>query len=96
MTELDPKQLEIIKKEQCSDPLIRKICNTMILRSEMGIIKYKNTMEDAVDKKTVIEFLDEAIEEGIDLVIYLEAAKLKIRKLIDEYRNGKTVNGSQN
>ena len=47
MTDLSAKDLVSIPDEIAKDPLVKKICEKMINRSNMGIKKYGNTMAGA-------------------------------------------------
>ena len=49
------------------DPLVQDLMNRMAARSEAGINKYKNT-------------IDNAIEECLDQAVYLEKAKRELQE----------------
>ena len=85
MTDLNPDNLIKLDPEIAKDPLVRGICESLINRSNMGILKYGNTMAE-VDKP-IQALLDDIIEESLDAVVYATTAKIKLRKLIDEYRD---------
>ena len=46
MTELDSKNLVKLDPELVPDPLVRGICESLINRSNMGILKFGNTMAE--------------------------------------------------
>ena len=46
MTDLNPENLVKLDPEIVKDPMIREICEMLINRSNMGIIKFGNTMEE--------------------------------------------------
>ena len=85
MTDLNPDNLIKLDPEIAKDPLVRGICESLINRSNMGILKYGNTMEEM--DKPIKALLDDIIEESLDAVVYATKAKIKLRKLIDEYRD---------
>ena len=85
MTDLNPDNLIKLDPEIVKDPLVRGICESLINRSNMGILKYGNTMEEM--DKPIQKLLDDIIEESLDAVVYATKAKIKLRKLIDEYRD---------
>ncbi len=84
MTDLNPDNLIKLDPEIVKDPLVRGICESLINRSNMGILKYGNTMEEM--DKPIQELLDDIIEEALDAVVYTKKVKIKL-KLIDEYRD---------
>ena len=85
MTDLSAKDLISIPDEIAKDPLVKKICEKMINRSNMGIKKYGDTMANA--NYGLISGIDNAIEEALDLAVYLEDIKLKLIKIRDKYKN---------
>lgn len=85
MTDLSTKDLITIPDEVAKDPLVKKICEKMINRSNMGIKKYGDTMANA--NYGLITGIDNAIEEALDLAVYLEDVKLKLIKIRDKYKN---------
>ena len=84
MTDLNPDNLIKLDPEIVKDPLVRGICESLINRSNMGILKYGNTMEEM--DTPIQELLDDIIEEALDAVVYTKKVKIKL-KLIDEYRD---------
>jgi len=85
MTDLSAKDLISIPDDIAKDPLVKKICEKMINRSNMGIKKYGDTMANA--NYGLISGIDNAIEEALDLAVYLEDVKLKLIKIRDKYKN---------
>jgi len=62
------------------DPLVQALIERMAIRSEAGIIKYKNTMVST--PMNIIQALDNAIEEALDLAVYLEKAKKELKEFL--------------
>jgi hypothetical protein len=85
MTDLSAKDLISIPDDIAKDPLVKKICEKIINRSNMGIKKYGDTMANA--NYGLISGIDNAIEEALDLAVYLEDVKLKLIKIRDKYKN---------
>jgi|TARA_R110002110_G_scaffold44429_1_gene136952 hypothetical protein len=78
------KNLISIPEDIAKDPLVKKICERMINRSNAGIKKYGNTMSEA--NIGIISGLDNAIEEALDLAVYLEDVKLKLINVKNKYK----------
>jgi|TARA_R100001443_G_scaffold114274_1_gene130080 hypothetical protein len=64
-----------------NDPLVQKVINRMAARSESGIKKFGNTMDQA--DKTLNEWILDTQEELMDACLYLEKLKEEIRKKED-------------
>ena len=60
------------------DPLVQNVLNRMAERSEAGIKKFGNTMEEA--KRDPEEWIMETQQELQDAILYLEKLKLELRK----------------
>ena len=56
-----------------NDPLVDKVCEKMKRRAAEGIEKYGDTMRTA--NKPFIQWIDDAQEEAMDFIIYLEKIK---------------------
>ena len=84
MTELDSKNLVKLDPELVPDPLVRGICESLINRSNMGILKFGNTMAEM--DKPIGALLDDIIEESLDAVVYATKAKEKLKRKIDDIR----------
>ncbi len=76
MTDLSTKHLITIPDQMAKDPLVKKICEKMINRSNMGIKKYGNTMSEA--NYSIVSGIDNTIEELLDAAVYIEDVKLKL------------------
>ena len=84
MTELDSKNLVKLDPEVVKDPMIKEICEMLINRSNMGIKKFGNTMEEM--NKPILDLLNDVLEESLDAVVYTWKAKKKIEKVMNEFR----------
>lgn len=72
------------------DPLVQKVIDRMAARSESGIKKFGNTMDQA--DKTLNEWILDTQEELMDACLYLEKIKEDLRKKKDLWilQNSKT------
>lgn len=61
------------KKLKQADPILRDVIIQIIERYEEGNRKYGGSMMD--NHKSLMEWINEAQEEAIDLVVYLEKIK---------------------
>ena len=84
MTDLSTKDLISLPEEMAKDPLVRKIAERMINRSNMGIKKYGNTMQTA--NIGLISGIENTIEELLDAAVYLEDVKIKLSDDADKVR----------
>lgn len=58
------------------NPILSEVLGALTAQTAKGIAKYPNTVN--VDDYSVIGWIDHAIEEGIDQIVYLTALKQKI------------------
>jgi len=63
------------------DPLVQKVIDRMAARSESGIKKFGNTMDQA--NKSLDEWILDTQEELMDACLYLEKLKEDLRKRKD-------------
>ena len=84
MTDLNPESLVKLDPEVVKDPLVRGICESLINRSNMGILKFGNTMAEM--DKPIVALLDDIIEESLDAVVYATKAKEKLKRKVDDFR----------
>jgi hypothetical protein len=59
-----------------SDPIVAAVIRKMYQRSQVGIKKYGTTLER--DDLSTEQWIDHAIEEAMDLVLYLTKLKTQI------------------
>ena len=60
------------------DKLVQKVIDRIAKRSDAGIKKFGNTMVDS--KKSTVAWIEEAQQELVDAIIYLE----KLKTLLEE------------
>ena len=59
------------------NPILNDVLGVLIKQTAKGMAKYPNTVD--VDDYTAEEWIDHAIEESIDKIVYLTALKHKMR-----------------
>ncbi len=59
------------------DPVVRKVCDKLVQRSDVGFAKYGSTLEDErrLKMKNLQGYLKDIQEELMDAVLYLQKAK---------------------
>ena len=70
------------------DPIVNIVQLRMSRRSQQGIKKYGTTMMR--DDVSTTEWIDHAIEEALDLAVYLERLKYDVRNLEKTVLENKT------
>ena len=60
-----------------SDPIVAAVIRKMYQRSQIGIKKYGTTLER--DDLSTDQWIDHAIEEAMDLVLYLTKLKTQLK-----------------
>ena len=64
--------------KKIKDPVVERVVNKFVQRSNVGVEKYNTTLEDAnLDKKTWLNHLQ---EELMDAVLYLQKLKETIKQ----------------
>lgn len=56
------------------DPVINRVISQMVMRSNEGMLKYGQSLEDN-NLKDIIDWINDAIEELTDAAAYLEKLK---------------------
>ena len=76
------------------DPVVRRVCDKFVERSNVGYEKYNNTLDDErrLKMKNLQGYLNDIQEELMDAVLYIQAAREELRDLseealIDRHRN---------
>lgn len=64
-------------KAYTEDEIVNRVIEKHIKRSEQGMKTYWTTLKNN-NTKTTLEWVDEAIEEALDQVVYLEKLRDKI------------------
>ena len=60
------------------DKIVSSLIKQMADRSNQGIVKYKNTIDKA--EMNPIQAIENAIEEALDLAVYLAKAKHELQQ----------------
>ena len=60
------------------DKIVSSLIKQMANRSNQGINKYKNTIDKA--KMNPVQAIENAIEEALDLAVYLAKAKYELQQ----------------
>ena len=62
------------------DPVVRKVCDMFVKRSDVGYEKYGSTLDDErrIKMKDLQKYLNDIQEELMDAVLYLQTAREEI------------------
>ena len=68
------------------DPVVRKVCDKFVQRSDIGYEKYGDTLDDErrLKMKGLQKYLNDIQEELMDAVLYIQAAREELRDLSEE------------
>ena len=68
------------------DPVVQKVCDKFIDRSNVGFEKYGTTLEDErrLKMKGLQKYLNDVQEELMDAVLYIQAARDELQDLSEE------------
>ena len=68
------------------DPVVRKVCDKFIDRSDVGYKKYGNTLDDErrLKMKGLQKYLNDIQEELMDAVLYIQTARDELQDLNEE------------
>lgn len=68
------------------DPVVERVVEKFVSRSDIGYAKYGNTLHDERTKKMkgLFKYLNDVQEELMDAVLYLQACKEEIQDLSEE------------
>ena len=68
------------------DPVVRKVCDKFVKRSDVGYEKYGETLDDErrLKMKGLQKYLNDIQEELMDAVLYIQAAREELRDLNEE------------
>ena len=78
------------------DPVVRKVCDKFIERSNVGYEKYGDTLDDErrLRMKGLQKYLNDIQEELMDAVLYIQSARDELQdldeeSLIDKFKDDK-------
>ena len=68
------------------DPVVRKVCDKFVKRSDVGYEKYGDTLDDErrLKMKGLQKYLNDIQEELMDAVLYIQAARDELQDLNEE------------
>ena len=68
------------------DPVVERVVDKFVSRSDIGYAKYGNTLHDERTKKMkgLFKYLNDVQEELMDAVLYIQACKEEIQDLTEE------------
>ena len=68
------------------DPVVQRVCDKFIDRSNVGFEKYGTTLEDErrLKMKGLQKYLNDVQEELMDAVLYIQAARDELQDLTEE------------
>lgn len=80
-------KFKLLKKKVKKDTVVEAIVDKFKKRSDVGIKKYNTTLDR--DDLTTEQWIDHAIEESMDLILYLERLKRDIVNIKKAVADGK-------
>jgi hypothetical protein len=80
------KEFKLLKKKGKKDTIVEAIVDKFNDRSDVGIKKYNTTLDR--EDLTTEQWIDHAIEEGMDMILYLERLKRDITNIKKAVRDG--------
>lgn len=82
------------KKIKFRDPVVERVCDKFVKRSDVGFKKYKQTLD--TERKTGVKdlaaYLNDVQEELMDAILYIQAAREELAEAKDRVY-GNTLNG---
>ena len=68
------------------DPVVERVVDKFVSRSDVGFAKYKSTLHDerTSGKKDLIGYLKDVQEELMDAILYIQAAREELQDLKEE------------
>ena len=80
--------MEYIRKKEIKfrDPVVEKVVDKFIERSDVGFKKYGRTLHDERTQglKNLVGYLNDVQEELMDAVLYIQSARDELRDLSEE------------
>tara|TARA_R100000458_G_C8233483_1_gene214492 strand:+ start:625 stop:912 length:288 start_codon:yes stop_codon:yes gene_type:complete len=82
------------KKIKFRDPVVERVCDKFVERSDVGFKKYKQTLD--TERRTGIKdlagYLNDVQEELMDAILYIQAAREELAEAKDKVY-GSNING---
>ena len=68
------------------DPVVKKVCDKFVKRSDVGYEKYGSTLDDErrLKMKGLQKYLNDIQEELMDAILYIQAARDELQDLSEE------------
>jgi len=68
------------------DPIVRKVCDKFVRRSDIGYEKYGQTLDNErrFNMKGLQKYLNDIQEELMDAILYIQTAKDELQDLSEE------------
>jgi len=68
------------------DPVVRKVCDKFVKRSDVGYAKYGSTLDDErrIKMKDLQKYLNDIQEELMDAILYIQTARDELQDLSEE------------
>ena len=68
------------------DPVVRRVCDKFVKRSDVGYEKYGSTLDEerTLKMKGLQKYLNDIQEELMDAVLYIQAAREELQDLSEE------------
>ena len=68
------------------DPVVKRVCDKFVSRSDIGYEKYGQTLDDErrLKMKGLQKYLNDVQEELMDAILYIQAAREELRDLNEE------------
>ena len=79
--------LKMTKKEiKFRDPVVERVVDKFISRSDVGFAKYETTLEDErrIKMKDLHKYLNDIQEELMDAILYIQSARDELQDLSEE------------
>ena len=75
------------KQIEFRDPVVERVVDKFVSRSDVGFAKYKSTLHDerTSGKKDLHGYLTDIQEELMDAILYIQAAREELQDLAEEY-----------
>ena len=76
------EKLEQLKTYNFRDPVVQRVCDKFVSRSDVGYKKYGKTLHDerTGGHKDLLGYLNDVQEELMDAVLYIQAAREDLKE----------------